>query len=128
MSTIRIRGVGLTIACLCSHLSSPAQAAPSTTRGQISVAQVVQMLEEAPRNAIAHQVLTAYLAGVGESAGVLVSLAAGKAACKTSLKLDDRTVRQALAPVAADAANAAQIPATPVILRDMLTRAGCRLE
>lgn len=125
MSAIQFRSIGLAITCLALSPLSPAQAGPSTTRGQISVAQVVQMLDEAPRNATARQVLTAYLAGVGESAGVLVDLAAGKAACKTGLKLDDRVVRQALAPVAADAA---QIPATPVILRDMLTRAGCRLE
>lgn len=41
--------------------------------------------------------------------------------CEASLKLDDRLVRQALAPAAADRAQATQIPPTPVSLRDMLT-------
>jgi hypothetical protein len=130
MVPLKAGRIGLAIASLVLASTPPANAAPSTLRGQISVAQVVEMLDEAPRNATARQVLTAYLAGVGESAGVLVDLAAGEKAkglCKTSLKLDDQTVRQAIGSMAADRQRAVQEPATPIILRDMLKRAGCRM-
>lgn len=102
---------------------SPSSAAPSTSRGLISVAQVVQMLEKAPTDRTAQQVLTAYLAGVGEAAGAVASM--GRATCRTSLNLSVADVGQALSSAAAGQA-AAETPATPLIVRDMLDRAGCK--
>lgn len=102
---------------------SPSSAAPSTSRGLISVAQVVQMLEQAPTDRTAQQVLTAYLAGVGEAAGAVASME--RATCRTSLNLSAATVGQALSSAAA-AQDAAETPATPLIVRDMLDRAGCK--
>ncbi|WP_257169837.1 chlorophyllide reductase [Bradyrhizobium sp. SRS-191] len=103
--------------------TSPSTAAPSTSRGLISVAQVVQMLEKAPTDRTAQQVLTAYLAGVGEAAGAVASM--GRATCRTSLNLSTADVGQALSSAAAGQA-AAETPATPLIVRDMLDRAGCK--
>ncbi|MGY4303662.1 hypothetical protein ACVIJ6_000905 [Bradyrhizobium sp. USDA 4369] len=102
---------------------SPSFAAPSTSRGLISVTQVIQMLEKAPTDRTAQQVLTAYLAGVGEAAGAVASM--GRATCRTSLNLSAAHVGQALSSAAAGQ-DAAETPATPLIVRDMLDRAGCK--
>jgi hypothetical protein len=104
---------------------------PSTSRGQISVAQVRTMLDQAATNPIARQTLTAYLAGTGETAGWLVDAAAERGLppqpCARRLSLDDTTVRQALARSAPNASFPGETAATPLIVRDMLKRAGCRL-
>lgn len=100
-----------------------AQAAPSTSRGQISVAQVIQMLDKAPADRVAEQVLTAYLAGVGEAAGIAVDI--GRASCAKTLNLTADHVRQAVR-TAAGKPDAAEVAATPLIVRDMLERAKCK--
>lgn len=105
--------------------ASSSMATPSTSRGPISVAQVMQMLEKAPADRTAQQVLTAYLAGVGEAASVVTSM--GSAACQTSLSLNAANVRQALKAAAAGQ-DTAETPATPVIVKDMLNRAGCKRQ
>jgi len=97
-------------------------AAPTTSRGQISVAQVVEMLEKASTDRTARQVLTSYLAGVGEAASAVVSM--GSASCRTSLSLNAATVGQTIRS-AAGGRDAGETPATPLIVRDMLNRAGC---
>jgi hypothetical protein len=103
----------------------------STSRGRISVAQVRAMLDQAATNPIARQTLTAYLAGTGETAGWLVAAAAGQGSplqsCARPLSLDDNAARQAIEGRAANASVAAETDATPLIVRDMLKRAGCRL-
>lgn len=101
----------------------PAHGEPSTNAGAISVAQVAQMLEQAPTNPAAQQVLIAYLGGVGESAGAVIDL--GVAPCQRRLTLTTEDVRGAIAAAPAGA-QATQIAATPLVVRDMLTRAGCR--
>lgn len=64
----------LAAASILALTATLAQAAtPSTATGQISVAQVMSMLEQAQGNPTAAQVLQAYLGGVGETAGVLIS-------------------------------------------------------
>ncbi|MGJ4890648.1 chlorophyllide reductase [Bradyrhizobium sp. HKCCYLR20261] len=115
----------LTVAVFASAIAatSPSSAASSTSQGLISVAQVIQMLEKAPTDRTAQQVLTAYLAGVGEAAGAVASM--GRATCRTSLNLSAAQAGQALSSAAA-APDAAQTPATPLIVRDMLDRAGCK--
>lgn len=103
----------------------PSSAAPSTSRGQISVAQVMDMLDKAPAEKAAQQVLTAYLAGVGETAGMLAGAAGSTSVgCKSALTLNDKSVRQALET---SQNNASETPATPLIVRDMFSRAGCKL-
>jgi hypothetical protein len=109
--------------------TSTVSAGSTTSRGQISVAQVKEMLDRAAADPSARQVLTAYLAGAGETAGWLLDAAADQGAplhsCTRRLSLDDMTARRALE---AGAPNpAAETAATPLIVRDMLKRAGCRL-
>ena len=60
---------------LAACLTQPVLAAPSTDRGQISVAQVREMLEAAPSKPQARQLLVAYLAGVGKPRACLQSAA-----------------------------------------------------
>jgi hypothetical protein len=105
---------------------APLSAAPSTSRGQISVAQVMEMLEKAPTEKAAQQVLTAYLAGVGETASMVAGTGGAlPIGCKSVLTLNDRNVRQALA---ASGNVSAETAATPLIVRDMLSRAGCNFS
>lgn len=100
----------------------PVHAEPSTKTGAISVAQVVQMLNQAPSNRTAQQVLIAYLGGVGEAVGVVID--AGGTSCQRPLALTTQEVRAAIA-AATTSAQANQIAVTPLIVRDMLARAGC---
>ncbi len=100
----------------------PAAAAPSTPRGQISVAQVQDMLDRAPTDKTAQQVLTAYLAGIGEAADTTLSM--GGAPCRTPMSLSAADVRAAIGTAGGQEATA--VAATPIIVRDMLARAGCR--
>lgn len=110
-----------------SGLSSPSVAAPSTAQGQVSVAQVVEMLDKAPAERVARQVLTAYLSGLGEAAGVLLTARsdAKLARCSKPLSLSDSQARQALA-AASRRKDRNEIAATPLLLSDMIKRAGCR--
>ncbi|MDH7795439.1 MULTISPECIES: hypothetical protein [unclassified Beijerinckia] len=103
----------------------PAKAAPSTSRGEISVAQVMEMLDKAPHEATARQVLVAYLAGVGETTGVLIR--AARTTCQGPLALTDRAAHQAL-KAAARQGNSAETAATPLLVDDMIKRAGCSLS
>ncbi|HEY8334424.1 MAG TPA: chlorophyllide reductase [Tardiphaga sp.] len=109
-----------------------ARAASSTSQGKISVTQVQSMLDQAAANATARQVMTAYLAGVGETAGVLMDQAKGKSqasrlSCKRRLALDEALVQAALARANA-ADNAAETPATPLIVSELLKRAECDIR
>lgn len=118
------RTVPMTVAMWAScFVAVPVHAEPSTKTGAISVAQVVQMLDQAPSNRMAQQVLTAYLGGVGEAVGVVID--AGGSLCQRPLALTTPEVRAAIAAAAATSAQANQIAATPLIVRDMLARAGC---
>ena len=107
-----------------------AQAAPTTDRGQISVAQVFEMISRAPSDAVARNTLNAYLAGVGEATGVLVSQAqqigAAPVHCGQSFNLDQQLAVDALSAAVPDQDKWAQTPATPIIIADMFSRAGCR--
>ncbi|UGA43994.1 chlorophyllide reductase [Bradyrhizobium quebecense] len=111
--------------CAVLLLTTAAHAQPSTSRGQISVAQVRAMLDQAATNPTARQTLTAYLAGTGETAGWLLDAARGLPPCARRLTLDAQQARDAIASAASTAAT--ETPATPLIIRDMLKRAGCRL-
>lgn len=97
---------------------SSASAQASARGGAISVTQVMQMLDQAANNRVAQQVLTAYLGGVGEAVGVAIE--AGGAGCLRPLTLSAADARRAVE------AGTGSAPATPLIVRDMLERAGCR--
>ncbi|QPC93244.1 chlorophyllide reductase [Mesorhizobium sp. INR15] len=112
-------------------LPFPVSAAPSTAKGQISVGQVMEMIAKADSSAIARQTLVAYVAGVGETAGAIADTIGKRArgvSCKSPFRLDAASVRTALETAAPSQASWSQTPATPLIVADMVKRAGCRAE
>ena len=110
-------------------LSAPANAASPTSRGEISVQQVIEFAQAASSNQAIQLALVAYLQGTGETAGVLMAEAAKRpnpVTCHTAMSMD---VNSAVAAVKAAAPNPSAWPetaATPIIVADMLARAGCR--
>lgn len=122
MSLIRTLTVAIAGWASCFVLVAAANAQASTDAGAISVAQLALMLDQASTDQAAQQVLTAYLAVVGETVGAVVD--AGGAPCKRPLALTARQVRKAIS-TATEEPQASQTAATPLIVRDMLTRAGC---
>lgn len=109
-------------------LALPAKAAPSTAAGEISVAQVVDLLQRSPSDPAARNAALAYLAGVGETAGLLVAEAGRRVpaaiACSRPLALSSAAVLAALSRV--DEGRWDRTAATPIIVEDMLRRADCR--
>lgn len=106
----------------CFILVAAANAQTATETGAISVAQLVQMLDQASTDQATRQVLTAYLAVVGETVGAVVDV--GGAPCKRPLGLSAKNVRKAISAATGEP-KASQTAATPLIVRDMLARAGC---
>ena len=109
---------------------SPSLAAPTTSKGQISVAQVLEMADRAKSDPAARMTIIAYLAGVGETAGILLSEAqmrgAAPVTCRKSFTLDENVAVSALTAGAPDTASWAETPATPIVIADLFSRAGCR--
>ncbi|WP_258593269.1 chlorophyllide reductase [Mesorhizobium sp. AR07] len=105
-------------------------ALPSTATGQISVGQVMEMIEKADTSPIARQTLVAYVAGVGEATGVIVDTigSARTVSCSKPLSLDTGSVRAALEAGSPSQGSWSQTPATPLIVADMVKRAGCRTK
>lgn len=111
--------------------AAPALAAtPSTSTGQISVAQVMDVVSRAGSDGDAAMLLAAYLGGLGETAGVLLSAtdAAGKpyVTCERSMALDAKLVSAVLKKAAPDKASWSETAATPLIVSALVSRAGCR--
>lgn len=109
-------------------LALPAQATPSTPTGAISVAQVVDLIQHAPTDNAARNAAMAYLAGVGEATGLLVAEAGRRSSirmtCSRSLGISSDAALAAFAR--ADKATWDKTAATPILVEDMLSRAGCR--
>ena len=114
MPNFRILAV---IAVAFAAPSAASYGAASTSAGQVSVDQIMQMLERSPSDPIAGQVALAYFAGVGETAAMIVEISDLR--CRSPLGLDRDSILAALA--GADGA----VRATPIIVRDMFRRAGC---
>ena len=124
MNTLRAAA----LLALSLGLALPAQAAPSTPDGEISVAQVVDLLERSPTDNAARNAAMAYLAGVGETTGLLVAEAGRRApasiTCIRPLALSSAAVLAALSRV--EKGTRDKTAATPILVDDMLRRAGCR--
>ena len=87
------------------------------------------MIEKAGTSPIARQTLIAYVAGVGEAAGAIVdTIGNGSRSCRKSFSLDTGSVRAALEAGAPRQDSWSQTPATPLIVADMVKRAGCRAK
>ncbi len=119
----------LRLLALLALSAGPAVAAPTTSSGRISVSQVMEMAQRARSDAAARDTVIAYLAGVGETAGLMVSEAVARGAtplkCTASFTLSEETALSALAAGAPDTANWPETAATPIILADLFARAGC---
>lgn len=106
----------------------PAKAAPSTAAGEISVAQVVDLIARSSTDNAARNAAVAYLAGVGEATGLLLEKASGRPqggiTCVRSLGISGEAALAALSRT--DKAIWKQTAATPILVNDMLNRAGCR--
>lgn len=124
----KMRTFWLCVGLAASGVILPAHAQTDTNR--ISVAQIMQAVEPAPTNQNARQTLSAYLSGIGETAGILMSRAeesgASLAGCRSGISLSGDTVAAALAAAVPDQSKWASTPAAPIIVADMLARAGCR--
>lgn len=119
----------LTFFALLALSATPALAAPTTSTGRISVTQVMEMVQRARSDATARNTIVAYLAGLGETAGLMVSEAVARGAtpikCTSSFNLSEDVAVAALSAGAPDTASWAETPATPIILADLFARAGC---
>lgn len=119
----------LSVLVLLALSVAPAMAAPTTSTGRISVTQVMEMVQRARSDATARNTIVAYLAGVGETAGLMVSEAVVRGAkplkCTNSFNLSEDVALAALSAGAPDTASWAETPATPIILADLFARAGC---
>lgn len=108
---------------------SQALSAPSTSQGNISVAQVMEMIDKAGVDRVAAQTVTAYMFGLGETAGFLIATETRPAnvsvECKTKFSLDTGSAVAALRAAAPDPAKWQETLATPILVRDLLARAGC---
>lgn len=118
-------------ATLLVATATPALAAAATTStGQISVAQVMDVLDRSGRDGDAALLLGAYLGGLGETANVLLSATdkTGKryVSCERSMALDAALVTAVLKKAAPDKGSWAETPATPLIVSALVSRAGCR--
>lgn len=109
---------------------APAWAAPTTSTGRISVTQVMEIVQRARTDAMARNTVVAYLAGIGETAGLMAAEAVARGAtplkCTNSFNLSEDVAVSALSAGAPDTASWAETPATPIILADLFARAGCR--
>lgn len=119
------------LAILFAAVAAPAIAATSSTsNGQISVAQVMQMLDRADGDKQAGQLLQAYLGGLGESAGVLLNATDAKGkpyvTCSKPMSLNSGMVRDVLANGAPDKQNWGETAATPLLVNALVSMAGCR--
>lgn len=119
------------LALLLVAATAPAIAATaSSSKGQISVAQVMQMLDRAGSDKHAGQLLSAYLGGVGESAGVLLNATDAKGkpyvTCSKPMALDAGLVRDVLANGAPNTKSWGETAATPLLVNALVNMAGCR--
>jgi ABC-type Na+ efflux pump permease subunit len=115
---------------LAGSTIAPALAASSTSKGQISVAQVMEMATRAQSDAAARTTVIAYLAGIGETTGLMVSEAQARGAapvhCTGAFNLDESVAIAALSAAVPDQALWTKTAATPILIADMFSRGGCR--
>lgn len=102
----------------------------ASAQGGYSVQQVMQLLEQAQSSSPARQTISAYLSGIGEDTGSLLATAKERgmplSGCNRSMNLSGQVVASALTAAVPDRAKWSNTPAAPIIVADLLDRAGCR--
>ncbi|MEO5807064.1 chlorophyllide reductase [Devosia sp.] len=109
--------------------AGPAQAAATTSKGQISVAQVMEMVDLSKTDPMARNAVIAYLAGVGEASGIVFAQGRQRGStlqCGKTISLSEDTAVSALTAAATERANWTETAATPIIIADMLARGQCK--
>jgi hypothetical protein len=117
--------IALAAAGVAVLVMTPRPALSAGASSPTSVGKVLELYDTLDTDPEAPELLFAYLSGVGETAGALITAAraqGGFAACGKSLTLDGDTVYAALR----GAGGALDRAATPIIVEDMLARAECR--
>lgn len=113
-----------------AFLTLPTHAATTTSTGRVSVTQVMEIVDLARTEPAARNAVIAYLAGIGETAGLMVSEAVARGAtpltCTRSFNLAEDVAVAALTSGAPDRAAWGETAATPIILADLFARAGCK--
>ncbi len=119
--------IALTVSAL---LALPIHAAPTTSTGRVSITQVMEMVDLARTEPAARNAVIAYLAGIGETAGLMVSEAVARGAtplaCTRNFNLAEDLAVAALASAEPDRTAWGETAATPIILADLFARAGCK--
>lgn len=127
---MRISSVAALVTASLLLANAPAQAAQSTSDGRVSVAQVMEMVKSVSTKPEALQILTAYLAGVGETAGVLTGAKDSKGrryvSCARPLSVDANAALAAMNAAAPDRSKWGEIAATPILVAEITGRAGCK--
>ncbi len=112
----------------CLAVAAPAQAAPSTPSGKISVAQAVELIQRSSTDNAARNATLAYLGGVGETVSLMIAEAGrrqpGAITCARPLGISGEAALAAL--MRTDQNLWSQTAATPLLVEDMLSRGGCR--
>lgn len=119
------RTIFIVLACL--GLGSPVKAASTTSAGEISIAQVADLIQRSAADNAARNAAIAYLAGVGEATGLLIKEAGGRATgsitCARPLGISSESALAALSRTDKD--KWGETAATPILVGDMLARASC---
>ncbi|WP_421761652.1 chlorophyllide reductase [Devosia sp.] len=127
---MRISSIAALVTASLLLANSPVHAAQSTSDGRVSVAQVMEMVEAVSTKPEALQILTAYLAGVGEAAGILTAAKDSKGrryvSCARPLSVDANAALAAMNAAAPDRGKWGQIAATPILVAEITGRAGCK--
>lgn len=108
-----------------AFMSSPAFAAAEP--GPITVGKVLELFDTIDSDPEAGKLLFAYLSGIGETTGALISISNAEGPsvnCNKDLFLDGDSVRAALLRAGGDEPE--KRAATPIIVEDMLARAECK--
>lgn len=120
---------GLAVMLVMGSVEARAAAGP-TAKGQVSVAQVMDMVERARMEASARETVTAYFAGIGETAGFLLAAqgADGRpfVTCSKRIAIDAASMVEALAEAAPDRAQWGQVAATPILVNVIVSLGECR--
>lgn len=117
------------IPLLLTALLAPGQASAASARNQVTVGEIARALDQADTDPTKRQMLTAYLAGLGEAVGIMLASAPQYGAsitCERALALDFDVVARALSRARGSNSARAETAATPLLVAEILDRAGCR--
>ncbi len=112
---------------LCAGVAFlPVPVGAATTNGPIPVGKVLELFDTLDTDPESGKLLFAYFSGIAETAGTLISMARDMGqpfVCTGKFSLDGDSIQKALRE--AGGTRTDMRPATPIIVEDVLRRAGC---